>query len=189
MQELVERIQKEGIHIGGGIVKVDGFLNHQVDAELMSRIGVELANPFRTAGISKVITAETSGILPALTTANELGCAVIYARKQMSSSMQDDYFIAKAISRTRSNPVTLRISKRYLTAQDRVLLIDDFLATGSTLQALVAIVQQSGATLCGIGCVIEKPQEGGRERFSELQLPIVTLAKIALHNDSLEVFE
>ncbi|MCB1812912.1 MAG: xanthine phosphoribosyltransferase, partial [Candidatus Competibacteraceae bacterium] len=83
----------------------------------------------------------------------------------------------------------LRISKRYLTAQDRVLLIDDFLATGSTLQALVAIVQQSGATLCGIGCVIEKPQEGGRERFSELQLPIVTLAKIALHNDSLEVFE
>ena len=189
MQELIERIRNEGIHIGGGIVKVDGFLNHQVDAGLMHRIGAQLASYFRSAGISKVITAETSGILPALTTASELGCMVIYARKQMSSSMQDDYFSAEAVSRTRGDRVTLRVSKRYLGAHDRVLLIDDFLATGSTLQALVQIVQQSGAVLCGIGCVIEKPQEQGRERFAELQVPIVTLAKITFHNDELEVFE
>ena len=189
MQELIERIRSEGVHIGGGIVKVDGFLNHQVDAGLMSRIGSQLAKQFLNSRISKVITAETSGILPALTTASELGCMVIYARKSMSSSMQDDYFSADAVSRTRGDRVTLRISRRYLGAQDQVLLIDDFLATGSTLRALVNIVQQSGAVLCGLGCVIEKPQEQGRERFSDLQVPIVTLAKITFQNDSLEVFE
>jgi len=189
MQELVKRIQQEGIHIGGGIVKVDGFLNHQVDAGLMNRIGAELAKPFHDSGISKIITAESSGILPALSTAIALNCPLIYARKQLSASMQDEYFSAEAVSRTRGDPINLRVSRRYLTSQDRALLIDDFLATGSTLQALVNIIQQSGAALCGIACVIEKPQEGGRERFTDLAIPIITLARICFHNDALEVTE
>lgn len=192
MQELVERIKTEGIHVGGGIVKVDGFINHQVDAGLMQRMGVTFAERFAAAGvtnISKVITAEVSGITPALATAQALGVAMIYARKQRSAAMTDDYFQALAQSRTKGNRVELLVSTRYLNAADRVLIIDDFLATGSTLEALVRITQQSGAELCGLGCLIEKPAENGRAHFTALDVPVITLAKITFDNDVLYVYE
>ena len=192
MQELIDRIKHEGIHVGGGIVKVDGFINHQVDAGFMVRLGQAFAQQFAAAGVrevSKVVTAEVSGIAPALATAQALGVSMIYARKQRSAAMTDDYYLASAVSRTTGNAVELRISKRYLTAADRVLLIDDFLATGSTLDALARISAQSGATLCGIGCLIEKPGENGRAHFVELNVPIVTLAKITFGNDVLDVYE
>jgi xanthine phosphoribosyltransferase len=192
MQKLIERIRTDAIHVGGGIVKVDGFINHQVDALLMQQIGEQFAKRFAAAGvgdISKVITAEVSGILPALATAQNLGVPMIYARKQRSTAMTDDYFEAEALSRTRGNLVNLLISKRYLKSHDNILIIDDFLATGSTLHALIQIVAQGGARLCGIGCIIEKPGEGGREQLAELDVPIITLAKIGFADETFSVYE
>lgn len=191
MQALIERIQRDAVHIGGGIVKVDSFLNHQVDASLMAAIGAEFVRRFTAlgvTGISKIITAEVSGILPALSTAQVLGVPLVYARKQMSKTMTDQYFEATAESRTRGTQVLLRVSQRFLGPADRVLLIDDFLATGSTIDALLGIVGHSGATLCGIGCVIEKPAEGGRERLAGFQTPIETLAKIEWRDNEINVY-
>ena len=156
MQELVTRIQQDAVHVGGGIIKVDSFINHQVDSALMDAVGAAFADRFSHSAVSKVITAEVSGIAPALMTARTLGVPLIYARKHQSAAMTDSYYQTDVVSRTKGGTVTLRISKRYLKAQDRVLVIDDFLATGSTLDGLIDLIQQSGAILTGIGCVIEK---------------------------------
>ena len=192
MQKLIERIQHDATHVGGGIVKVDGFINHQVDAVLMREIGEQFAERFQQSAItdiSKIITAEVSGISPALATAQALGVPMVFARKQRSTAMTDDYFEAEAVSRTKGDEVNLLLSKRYLKPDDRVLIIDDFLATGSTLRALIQIVMQSAATLRGIGCIIEKPSEQGRDRLSQLNIPIVTLAKITFSDDTFHVHE
>lgn len=190
MQELVERIIAEGEHVGGGIVKLDGFLNHQVDAGLTHRMGEHFVGLFKSAGvtgITKIISAEVSGIPAALATAQLLGVPMIYARKHRSAVMTDVYYFAQTTSRTKGEDVNLMISKKFLGDEDRVLLIDDFLATGSTLSALSKLVHESGAQLCGIGCVIEKPAEGGRARLAHLDVPIEVLAKIELEGDELVV--
>jgi xanthine phosphoribosyltransferase len=191
MQALIERIEAEAVHIGRGIIKVDGFVNHQIDPALTTQMGVEFAQRFARAGVdglTKVITAEVSGIAPALATAQALDVPLVYARKHRPITMPDGFFLAEAPSHTKGGVVQLMISPQYLGVGDRVLLIDDFLATGETIRALVGLVQQSGATLCGIGCVIEKVFEGGREHFADLGVPIVTLAKIDLDGDDITVF-
>jgi len=190
MKELVERIKAEGVHVGGGIVKVDGFLNHQVDTDLAAAMGAHFANRFREAGvtgITKVITAEVSGIAPALATAQALAAPLIFARKHRSSIVTEDYYHAAVTSRTKGDIVNLMLSRKYLNADDSVLIIDDFLATGSTVGVLAGLIAESGARLKGIGCVIEKPAEGGRARLSRLQVPIIALARIELEGDRLVV--
>lgn len=188
MQELVDRIRTEGQHIGGGIVKVDSFLNHQVDVAFSDRMGECFARHFDRYGpFTKVVTAETSGIPPALATARLLRVPLVFARKRRSALMQDDDLQARAVSRTRASAVTLRIARRFINSDDRVLIIDDFLATGSTLAALTEIIGQAGARLGGIGCVIEKPGEQGRARLAAIDVPIITLAKINFDGDRLDV--
>ena len=192
MRQLIERIRTDAVYIGNGIVKVDGFLNHQVDSGLLTAIGETFAHRFAEIGIvniDKIVTAESSGILPALTTGQVLGVPMIYARKHDSATMTDDYYRAQAVSRTKGNRVNLAVSSRYMLPENRVLLIDDFLASGSTLLALIDIIQQSGATLCGIGCVIEKPTEQGRERLAHLNIPILSLAKIDWRDDAVIAYE
>jgi xanthine phosphoribosyltransferase len=191
MQALIERIEREAVHIGRGIIKVDGFVNHQIDPALTTQMGAEFARRFAgrgVDGVTKVITAEVSGIAPALATAQALGVPLVYARKHRPITMPDGFFLAEAPSHTKGGIVRLMISPQYLGAGDHVLLIDDFLATGETIRALIGLVQQSGATLCGIGCVIEKVFERGREQFASLSVPIVTLAKIDLDGDTITVF-
>jgi xanthine phosphoribosyltransferase len=188
MLALIERIRAEGTHMGNGIIKVDGFVNHQIDPVLTTQMGRAFAGHFADAGVTKVITAEVSGIAPALATAQALNVPLVYARKHRPITMPEGYFLAKAPSHTKGGIVQLMVSPQYLSSADRVLLIDDFLATGHTIHALVELVQQSGATLCGIGCLIEKVFEGGREQLAELGVPIVTLAKIDLDGDELVVF-
>ncbi len=190
MKALVERIRQEGEHVGGGIVKVDGFLNHQVDAELTHAMGEELVRRFCARGVSdatKVVSAEVSGIPVALAVARILGIPMIYARKHRSSVMTDVYYFAQAHSRTKDEQTHLMISKKYLKPEDRVIVIDDFLATGSTITALGTLIVESGASLCAIGCVIEKPQEGGRERLVSFGVPIEALSKIELIGEELKV--
>ena len=191
MKALIERIQAEGTYIGNGIIKVDGFVNHQIDPGLTTAVGAEFARQFRQSGVqdvTKVVTAEVSGIAPALATAQALGVPMVYARKHRPITMPDGFYLAEAPSHTKGGVVQLMVSPEYMRATDRVLLIDDFLASGFTIAAIVELVQQSGATLCGIGCVIEKVFEGGREHLSGLDVPIISLAKIDLDGDSFTVF-
>ena len=185
MKALVERIRAEGRNLGNGILKVDGFINHQLDPQLTKEMGRQFAARFAAAGvtgITKVITAEVSGIAPALATGFELDVPVVYARKTRPITMPDGYFQAAAPSHTKGGVVELIVSPEYLNPTDRVLLIDDFLATGKTIAALAELIAQCGATLCGIGCIVEKSFESGRERLASLNVPIVTLAVI----DSME---
>lgn len=185
---LVERIRAEGTYMGNGIVKVDGFVNHQIDPALTTEMGRAFAAEFAGTGVTKVITAEVSGIAPALATAQALNVPLVYARKHRPITMPEGYFLAEAPSHTKGGIVQLMVSPQYLSASDRVLLIDDFLATGHTIHALVQLVQQSRATLCGIGCLIEKVFEGGRGQLEGLGVPIVSLARIDLDGDEIVVF-
>ena len=190
MKELVEKILDEGEHVGGGIVKVDSFLNHQVDPQLTRRMAKAIHEGFLTAGvesITRVLTAEVSGIPAALYVAEEFGAQIIYARKTHSRTMTGSYYVAEAISRTRGISSDLMVDQRFLNTQDRVLIIDDFLATGATLTALAKLVKESGATVCGVGCIIEKPEEGGRNMLVDLDAPIITLAKIRFDESGLHV--
>jgi len=181
MQALVERIRSEGRNLGRGILKVDGFINHQLDPELTMEMGRSFARRFTNAGatgITKIITAEVSGIAPALTTGLVLHVPVIYARKTRPITMPTNYYSASAPSHTKGGIVELIVSPEYLLPTDRVLLIDDFLATGKTIDALAKLVGQCGATLCGIGCIVEKVFEGGRAQLAYLNVPIISLAVI-----------
>ncbi len=190
MKQLIDRIRREGRHIGGGIIKVDSFLNHQLDPQLTTEIGEEFQRLFASrqiTGITKIFTAETSGIAPAFATAQAFGIPCLFARKHRPVTMTEGLYRAKAISRTKGIDTELAVSREYLTADDRVILIDDFLATASTILALINIISQSGARLMGIGSVIEKIFEGGRSQLSGLDVPIISLAKINLVNDEIEV--
>ena len=183
MQELKERILKEGRNLGGGILKVDSFLNHQIDPGLMTRLGAELARRLAYTRPTKVLTAETSGIAPALATAAALGIPVVFARKSPPLTM--DYTIVKETcrSRTHDKMVELMVSTEYLTPQDRVLIIDDFLATAQTITALARLVAKVNATLVGVGTVVEKDFEYGRVNAKDLNVPIESLAVITNMDD------
>ena len=191
MQALVERIRSEGRNLGRGILKVDGFINHQLDPDLTMGMGEAFARRFTQAGatgITKIITAEVSGIAPALTTGLVLHVPVIYARKTRPITMPTGYYSASAPSHTKGGIVELIVSPEYLFPTDRVLLIDDFLATGKTIAALATLVAQCGATLCGIGCIVEKVFEGGRDQLASLGVPIVSLAVIeSMEGDAIVV--
>ena len=178
MDELKQRILKEGKNLGGGILKVDGFINHQVDPQLMDLCGRELARRFRDIGATKVLTAEISGIAPALTTALHLGLPVVYARKSKPITMPDQVFLTLTPSHTKGRTVELIISPEYLAGGERVLIIDDFLASGATILGLVRLAQSAGAQIVGVGALVEKSFEGGRQALSHLGVPVESLACI-----------
>jgi xanthine phosphoribosyltransferase len=186
MQALKERIQREGKNLGGGILKVDGFINHQVDPILMDACGHEFALRFKNVGATKILTAEISGIAPALTTALHMGLPVVYARKHKPITMPDQVFLTLSPSHTKGRTVELIISPEYLGHSERVLIIDDFLATGATIQGLVRLAQTAGASIVGIGALIEKTFEGGRNALAYLGVPIETLVCItAMEGDEI----
>ena len=193
MKALRQRILSEGRNLGRGILKVDGFGNHQLDPALTMEMGRAFQRRFTEAGvtgITKIITAEGSGIAPALTCGMVYGVPVVYARKTRPVTMATGVFAAQAPSHTKGGMVELIVSPEYLLPSDRVLLIDDFLATGKTIAALASLVEQCGATLCGIGCIIEKSFESGRQRLEHLGVPIVALGVIeSMEGDSIVVRE
>jgi xanthine phosphoribosyltransferase len=178
MDALVEKIRQEGKNLGNGILKVDGFINHQVDPALMDACGQEFARRFKDVGATKVLTAEISGIAPALTTAYHLKLPVVYARKHKPITMPDQVLLTLSPSHTKGRMVELIISPEYLAGGERVLIIDDFLATGATMLGLVRLAEAAGAKLVGIGALVEKIFEGGRAALAHLGVPIESLARI-----------
>lgn len=188
MESLKERIRKEGKNLGNGILKVDSFINHQVDPALMLAVGGALAAHFGALGITKVLTAEISGIAPALTTALALGVPVVYGRKSKPITMPDDAYVQSAPSHTKGEHIYLRVSPEFLIKEDKVLIIDDFLATGHTILALIRLAQQAGAEVIGVGAVIEKSFEGGRARLEEMGLRVRSLAVITEMTDNAIIF-
>ncbi len=179
MEALRQRILTEGQNLGRGILKIDSFLNHQVDAELMEAVGREIAEQFRHTKPTRILTAEVSGIVPAVMAAKALGnIPVVYARKHKPITMREPVYVEVAPSHTKGSDVNLMVSPEFLQPSDRVLIIDDFLATGRTIEALAAIVDHAGATLVGIATVVEKDFEGGREALAHWQVPIAAVATI-----------
>jgi len=178
MEELKEKITKEGKNLGGGILKVNTFLNHQVDSHLMVLIGRELADRFWPYHPTKVLTAEISGIAPALQTGVFLEVPVVFARRAKSVTMPDELYRRTVPSHTKGVTSDLFVAAEMIGPQDRILIVDDFLASGQTIEALASIVAQAKAQLVGIGVVIEKSFEEGRKRLAPLGVPIEALAVV-----------
>lgn len=190
MRLLRDRIINEGKDLGNGILKVDSFVNHQVDPVLMDACGREFAHFFKDLGAQRVLTAEISGIAPALMTAKYLNLPVVYARKSKPITMPDTVYLTVAPSHTKGVMAELIVSPEYLPRDERVLIIDDFLASGATIMGLVRLVKAAGAELVGIGALIEKTFEGGRDLLAELNVPVYSLVTIsAMENGKFEFSE
>ncbi len=179
MEKLKERIRQEGKNLGRGILKIDSFLNHQLDADLMEGVGKAMAAHFAHTKPTRILTAEVSGIVPAVMTAKALGnIPTVYARKHKPITMMEPVYLDMAPSHTKGGEVMLMVSPEFLHADDRVLIVDDFLASGKTIDALARIVQNSGATLVGIAAVVEKSFENGRNMLAHWDVPIMATATI-----------
>jgi xanthine phosphoribosyltransferase len=188
MQALQQRILADGRNLGRGILKVDSFVNHQVDPMLMHDCAQELARRFQSDRPTKVLTAEISGIAPALLTALALQVPVVYARKHKPITMPDTVFLTTAPSHTKGNYVDLMVSPEYLGATERVVIIDDFLASGQTILGLIRLAQAAGAHVIGVGALIEKSFEGGRELLEAAGMKVESLARITSMTDDRIVF-
>jgi xanthine phosphoribosyltransferase len=172
-QILQERILKDGDTKGFDIVKVDSFLNHQIDVTLMDHIGEAFYKNFKEQGITKVLTIEASGIAIAMATARYFDVPVVFAKKVESKNLDDEIYTSEVFSFTKNRTYQVRVSKRYISPDDKILIVDDFLANGKACEGLVEIVESAKAEIKGIGIVIEKGfQPGGanlRGRGFEVQ--------------------
>ncbi|MFD2114337.1 xanthine phosphoribosyltransferase [Paenibacillus yanchengensis] len=178
MYILQERIRQEGLILSDTVLKVDTFINHQVDTALVVAIGEQLADYFRQEQITKVITIEASGIQFAMATAIALQTPFIYAKKKKSIIQDETAYRAPVYSFTKQENYEVSISRNLLDATDRVLVVDDFLATGAALIGIVDIIAQSGAHLVGVGCAIEKSFQAGRQLLEEKGVRVHSLARI-----------
>lgn len=177
--ELLERkILSEGTVLPGNILKVDSFLNHQVDAFLMSEIGKEFAKRFENEGVTKILTIESSGIAPAVMAALQMNVPMVFARKRKSLTLINDLITAEVHSFTKKENSEISVSSKYLTADDKVLIIDDFLARGQAAHGLIQIVEKSNASVAGIGIVIEKSFQDGGQLLRDSGYKVESLARI-----------
>ena len=163
----------------GNVLKIDNFLNHQIDVELCGKIGEEFHRIFSDRTVDKILTVEASGIAYAVTTAQQFGnIPIVYAKKGNAKNMDKDRYTADAISFTRGGPVTFTVAKEYLRPGEHVLIIDDFLATGEAVSALIEIARQAGAEIVGCGTVVEKSFQPGRKRIEAQGIEVCSLARI-----------
>ncbi len=179
MQALKDKIRSEGKYLGEGILKIDGILNHQMDPQLVKQMGEEIAHRFRDTHPTRILTAEVSGIAPALMAALALDVPVVYARKHKPLTMYGPVFLETAPSHTHGGEINLLVAAEYLPPGERVLIVDDFLASGKTLYSLARMVGEARCTLVGIVVVVEKLFEGGREKLQKkYNVPVEALATI-----------
>jgi len=178
MKRLHEKMEQEGRVLSEHVLKVDSFLNHQIDPQLMKEIGEEFGRLFKEAGITKIVTLESSGIAPSVMTGLVLGVPVVFARKRQSLTMTDDLLTAEVYSFTKQTSNRIAVSKSFLSEDDTVLIIDDFLANGQAALGLMDIVKQAGSTIAGIGIVIEKSFQDGRALLEKEGMRVESLARI-----------
>ena len=188
MKLLEECILKDGNVLGENILKVDSFLTHQVDFNLMKEIGKVFETYFRSAGITKVVTIEASGIAPAIYTAEALGIPMIFAKKSKNITMTEGILTTEVYSFTKQVTSTVSIAGKFLNCHDKVLIVDDFLANGQAAKGLVNIIEQSGAHVEAIGIVIEKSFQEGRKLLEEDKRKVVSLARIQKFENGKVVF-
>ncbi|HFU9811116.1 xanthine phosphoribosyltransferase [Streptococcus agalactiae] len=188
MKLLEERILKYGDVLGENILKVDSFLTHQVDFELMQEIGKVFADKYKEAGITKVVTIEASGIAPAVYAAQALGVPMIFAKKAKNITMTEGILTAEVYSFTKQVTSQVSIVSRFLSNDDTVLIIDDFLANGQAAKGLLEIIGQAGAKVAGIGIVIEKSFQDGRDLLEKTGVPVTSLARIKAFENGRVVF-
>ena len=179
MELLEQRIRQDGKVKGDNILKVDSFLNHQMDIELFSQMGQEFYRLFGSCGVNKILTIEASGIGMACVAAQYFHCPVVFAKKSMSSNISDHVYSAPVKSFTHGNQYNAIVSKEYLHPEDRILVIDDFLAMGEALRGLFSLVRQSGATLIGAGIAVEKAFQPGGDQLRSEGYRIESLARVA----------
>ncbi len=164
MKALEEKILKEGAVLPGNILKVGNFLNHRLDVEFLCEMGKEIARLFEGCGINKILTIETSGIAIAMGAAIPMGVPVVFAKKNKSKNVSGEVYCTDVVSFTHKNVSQVIVEKRFLTKEDRVLIVDDFLANGEALKGLIGICREAGAEICGAAIAIEKGfQKGGAE--------------------------
>ena len=176
MNCLEKRIAKDGIVKEGNVLKVDSFLNHQMDIELMNEIGKEFYERFKGKNINKILTIEASGIAIAYAAALQFKVPVLFAKKSKSINIAGDTYVAEVESFTHKNKNTVIVSKQFLSSDDHVLIIDDFLANGCALQGLISIVDQAGGTVEGIGIAVEKGFQMGGQIIRNLGYQLESLA-------------
>lgn len=179
MKLLEERIRRDGKVYDGDILKVDGFLNHRIDVGFVCELGKEFYRLFGDCGVNKILTVEASGIGIACLTAQYFGCPVVFAKKSRTSNQDAEVWSATAHSYTHGTDHTIVVSKEYLGKDDKVLILDDFLANGCAAQALLDICGQAGAEVAGIGIVIEKAYQNGGKALREKGIRVESLARIA----------
>lgn len=179
MKLLEDRIREDGTVLPGDVLKVDNFLNHQIDPDLMSAIGEEFARLFADAGVTKVLTVESSGIAPALMTGLQLHVPVIFARKHRSLTLTDNLYTATVYSYTKQVNNDISVDKRFISPDDKVLIIDDFLANGQAVQGLMEIAKAANVDIAGVGVVIEKSFQKGHQMVLDAGLHLEALASVA----------
>ena len=179
MKKLEERILRDGQVLGENLLKVDSFLTHQVDFSLMKEIGQVFAEAVKDAGITKVVTIEASGIAPAVYVAEALGLPMIFAKKAKNITMTEGILTAEVYSFTKQVTSTVSIAGKFLNSDDKVLIIDDFLANGQAAKGLITIIEQAGAQVEAVGIVIEKSFQDGRQLLETAGYRVLSLARIA----------
>ena len=183
MELLKEKIRKDGVVKPGNVLKVDNFLNHQIDVALLDEIAKELKRRFGDAPITKVLTIETSGIAIACAVAREYGVPVVFAKKSKSVNMDGEVYVAEVESYTHKKTNQVIVAKKFLNENDHVLIVDDFLANGCALQGLISIVDGAGAGVVGCGIVIEKGFQEGGHRIRNLGFHLESLAIVESMDD------
>ena len=179
MGYLKERIKNEGVIYPGNVLKIDSFLNHQIDPTVMKEIEGELYDYFKDRKVTKVLTVEASGIAPAIMVAAHFDVPMLFAKKARPSTLkEDDVYVTDIFSYTKNTSSKVVVNKAYLKAEDAVLIIDDFLANGEASLGLVDIVKQAGATVAGVGICVEKSFQPGRERLEEAGLDVYSIVRI-----------
>lgn len=189
MELLKQRILKDGKVMGDGILKVDSFLNHQIDVNLLNEIGKEFKERFKDSKVDKILTIEASGIGISCITAQYFNVPVVFAKKAISSNLGTKVYNSQAYSFTKKNIFNIYVSKDYLNPEENVLIIDDFLANGQAALGLMDIIEQAGASLTGIGIVIEKEMQGGREKLEKRGARVESLAIISSMEGGKVVFK
>ena len=187
MDFLKQIIIDKGQVLNEDILKVDSFLNHQVDSKLMNEIGLEFYNYFKNSSVTKIFTIESSGIAPAIMAAYKFEVPMVILKKQTSSILKDDFYQTEVKSFTKNKTYNLTLSKKYISPNDNILIIDDFLANGEAAKGAIKLVEDAGAKVAGIGIVIEKTFQPGRKLLEDLGYNIYSLARIkSLENNKIE---